>query len=274
MKDPFEILGVERDATQKEIKAAYRKLAKEFHPDVNPEDAELAEKFREIASAYETLSSASLRKRYSEARARGTWGAGFAFGEMPEHEPEFDERFGAGDRESDLVGDIAGNRRGRGGTSMWLNGENLFHEITVDFLEAARGVRKTVQLPTNVELDVEIPPATENGAILNFPRWGFPGYGGGEPGDLNLKVNVSPHREFSRDGADIVTTATIDSARATKGGMIAVTTLAGEARIRVRKGSKDGDVIRIKGAGLRTADGKGRGDQRVVLAVGEIQEAV
>ncbi len=269
MKDPFAILGVERDATQKEIKAAYRKLAKEFHPDVNPDDAELAEKFREIASAYETLSNASLRKRYAEARARGTWGAGFAFGEMPEHEPEFDERFGAGDRESDLVGDIAGNRRGRGGTSMWLNGDNLFHEITVDFLGAARGVRRTVKLPTNVELEVEIPPATADGTILNFPRWGFPGYGGGEPGDLNLKVNVRPDARFARDGDDIVVTATIDAGRAAKGGTITVPTLAGEARIRVKKGAKAGDTIRIKDAGLRTADGKGRGDQRVVLAVEE-----
>ncbi len=267
MNDPFEILGVERDATQKEIKAAYRKLAKEFHPDVNPEDAALAEKFREIASAYETLSNASLRKRYAEARARGTWGAGFAFGEMPEHEPEFDERFGSGDREADLVGDIAGNRRGRGGTSMWLPGENLFHEITVDFLEAARGARKTLKLPTSVALDIEIPPATEDGAILNFPGWGFPGYGGGEPGALNLKVKVAPHEVFARDGADIVVTATIDAARAAKGGLVTVPTLAGEARIRVRKGAQTGDTIRIKGAGLRTADGKGRGDQRVVLAV-------
>lgn len=267
MKDPFEVLGLERDATQKEIKAAYRKLAKEFHPDVNPGDAELVERFREITSAYEALSNASLRKRYSEARARGTWGAGFAFGEMPDHDPAFDERFGTGDRESDLVGDIAGNRRGRGGTSMWLEGENLFHEITVDFLEAARGVRKTLRLPTSVELDVEIPPATEDGAILNFPRWGFPGYGGGEPGDLNLKVNVAPHPVFSRDGADIVTTAAIDPARAAKGGTVTVPTLAGEARVRVRKGARNGDVIRIKGAGLRTADGKGRGDQRVTLEI-------
>ncbi len=269
MKDPFEILGVERDATQREIKAAYRKLAKEFHPDVNPGDAELVERFREIASAYETLSNASLRKRYSEARARGTWGAGFSFGEMPEHEPEFDERFGTGDRQSDLVGDIAGNRRGRGGTSMWLTGENLFHELKVAFAEAARGVRKTVQLPTNVELEVEIPPATPDGTILSFPRWGFPGYGGGEPGDLNLKVTVEPHPDFTVDVADIVTDCAIDAERAAKGGMVEVPTLTGTARIRVRKGAKAGDVIRIKGAGLRTPDGKARGDQRVVLVVKE-----
>jgi DnaJ-class molecular chaperone len=266
MRDPFEILGVERDATKREIKAAFRKLAKEFHPDLNPDDADIVERFKEINAAYETLNNDSLRKRYAEARARGTWGAGFAFGEMPEREPEFDERFGMGDRDSDLHGDIAGHRRGRGGTSMWLNGENLFHEIEVSFLDAARGVRKEVALPTSVTLDVEIPPATEDGQILTFKRWGLPGYGGGEPGDLNLKVKVAPHETFRRDGADIHMTLAVDAALAAKGGTVEVPTLAGTARIRIRKGAKAGDVIHIRGAGLRTADDK-RGDQHVTLEV-------
>jgi len=267
MKDPFELLGVERDATKREIKAAYRKLAKEFHPDLHPDNAAILEKFKEINAAYETLSNDSLRKRYSEARSRGTWGAGFAFGEMPEREPEFDEQFGAGDRDTDLTGDIAGNRRGRGGTSMWMPGEALFHEITVSFLEAARGARKEVALPTGVTLDLEIPPGTEDAAILTFPRWGFPGYGGGEPGNLNLKVNVTPHPVLRRDGADIHMTLALDPEQAAKGTTISVPTIAGEARLRIRKGARTGDVLHIKGAGLRTGAGDSRGDQHVTLEV-------
>jgi DnaJ-class molecular chaperone len=267
MKDPFEVLGVERDSTKREIKAAYRKLAKEFHPDLHPDNADLAERFKEITAAYETLSNDSLRKRYGEAQARGTWGGGFAFGEMPDREPEFDERFGSGDKEADLVGDIAGNRRGRGGTSMWMAGENLFHEITVDFLEAARGARKELKLPTGVTLDVEVPPATEDGAILTFPGWGFPGYGGGDPGSLNLQVKVAPHPVFKRLGADILTTVTIDAAAAARGTTIVVPTLAGEQKLRVRKGARNGDVLTIKGGGLRVTPDGPRGDQRITLAV-------
>ena len=267
MKDPFEVLGVERDSTKREIKAAYRKLAKEFHPDLHPDNAELAERFKEISSAYETLSNEGLRKRYAEAKARGTWGAGFAFGEGPDGEPEFDERFGTGNTEADLHGDIAGNRRGRGGTSMWMAGENLFHEITVSFLEAARGVRKELKLPTGVTLDLEIPPATDDGAILAFPGWGFPGYGGGEPGSLNLQVKVTPHPVLKRQGADILAAVTIDAASAAHGTTIAVPTLSGEQKLRVRKGAKSGDVLTIKGAGLRLRPDSPRGDQNVTLTV-------
>jgi DnaJ-class molecular chaperone len=270
MKDPFEILGVERDATRKEIKAAYRKLAKEFHPDLHPDNAGIAERFKEILAAYETLSNDSLRKRYSEARSRGTWGAGFAFGEMPDREPEFDERFGSGETAADLFGDIAGHRRGRGGTSMWMPGENLFHEITVSFVEAARGARKEIRLPTEVVLDVEIPPATDDGAILRFPGWGFPGYGGGEPGDLNLKISVVPDPVLRRDGADIHVTLDVDSTQAAKGGIVTVPTLSGESSIRIRKGVRSGDVIRIKGAGLRKPGSDARGDQCVTLRIVEV----
>src|SRR5262249_7473245 len=156
-----------------------------------------------------------------------------AFGEMPDREPEFDERFGAGDSETDLHGDIAGNRRGRGGTSMWMAGENLFHEIAVSFLEAARGARKALKLPTGVTLDVEIPPATDDGAILNFPGWGFPGYGGGDAGSLNLQVKVTPHPVLKRQGTDILATVTIDPASAARGTSITVPTLWGEQQLRV-----------------------------------------
>lgn len=267
MKDPFELLGVERDATKREIKAAYRKLAKELHPDLHPDNAMLAERFKEISAAYETLSNDSLRKRYSEARARGTWGAGFSFGEMPDHEPEFDEQFGAGDRDTDLYGDIAGHRRGRGGTSMWLKGEDLFHEIKVSFLDAARGVRKEIQLPNSVTLDVEIPPATEDGAILSFPGWGFPGYGGGEPGNLNLQIRVEPHPVLRRAGHDILMDIEISADHAASGGFVTVPTLTGEQRLRLHKGARHGEVLHINGAGLRTGPDGPRGDQHVTIRI-------
>jgi DnaJ-class molecular chaperone len=267
MKDPFEVLGVERDATKREIKAAYRKLAKEFHPDLHPDSATILERFKEINAAYETLSNDSLRKRYGEARMRGTWGAGFTFDSGPDREPEFDERFGKGDSAADLVGDIAGHRRGRGGTSMWIKGEDMFHEITVPFLEAARGVRREVALPTGVSLELEIPPATDDGAILKFPRWGFPGYGGGEPGDLNLQVHVSPHDVLRRDGADVHMILTLDAEAVASGATVTVPTVTGDKRLRVRAGAKAGDVIRIKGAGLRNGADDSRGDQIVEIAL-------
>jgi DnaJ-class molecular chaperone len=150
---------------------------------------------------------------------------------------------------------------------MWMTGENLFHEITVSFLEAARGVRKELKLPTAVTLEVEIPPATEDGAILSFPGWGFPGYGGGEPGNLNLQVKVTPHPVLKRQGADILAAVTIDAASAARGTTIAVPTLSGEQQLRVRKDAKSGDVLTIKGAGLRLAPDAPRGDQKITLLV-------
>jgi DnaJ-class molecular chaperone len=274
MKDPFEVLGVERDATKREIKSAYRKLAKEFHPDLHPDNAAILERFKEINAAYETLSNDSLRKRYGEARMRGTRGAGFTFDSGPDREPEFDERFGKGDTSADLVGDIAGHRRGRGGTSMWIKGEDMFHEITVSFVDAARGVRREVALPTGVALELEIPPATADGAIVKFPRWGYPGYGGGEPGDLNLKVNVTPHPVLRRDGADIRMTLTLSADDAARGATVAVPTVTGDKRLRIRAGTKTCDVIRIKGAGLRAGAGDARGDQLVEVAFAAPQSTV
>ena len=137
----------------------------------------------------------------------------------------------------------------------------------MSFLDAARGTRKEVKLPTSVTLDVEIPPATEDGAILSFPGWGFPGYGGGAPGNLNLQVKVAPQPVLKRQGADIVMTLALDARQAANGTIIAVPTLAGEQKLRVRKGAKNGDVLHIKGGGLRLTPDGPRGDQNVILSV-------
>jgi len=266
--DPFEVLGVSRAATLREIKDSYRRLAKELHPDLNPGDEAAAERFKDVNAAYDVLTDPEKRGRYErDRRARGPMGSFYDAQGRPDRGPvAFDERFGPGDTPADLVGDIAGNRRGRGGTSMWVDGADLAEIVKLAFLDAALGTSVHLVLATHVELDVPIPPGVVDGDTITIRGLGFPGYGGGKPGDLNIVVEVVPHPVLRRDGIDVRMTLALADRALAEGARVMVPSIGGDQAIEIPAGARPGEEIRLEGMGFRDAATGRRGDQIVTLA--------
>jgi DnaJ-class molecular chaperone len=263
MTDPHATLGVGRDATLNEIKRAFRKLAKEFHPDRNGGDTAAADKLRDVIAAYELLTDPEKRAAH-ERNAQGAWkGAGWGHGA----DVVFDKEFGAGDTMADLVGDIAGNRRGRGGTSMIIPGEDLAEDVSVTFVEAATGTVKRKTLMNYRTVDIVIPPGTADGAVLTIPGFGMPGFGGAPPGNLNVTVAVEPDAELRRDGFDIHMDLKITPAAAGQGRRVVVRTIGGEIGLQIPPGARNGDVFTLEGMGIRDPVSGRRGNQYVALLI-------
>jgi len=193
----YDLLGVERSADIDEIKRAYRKLAKELHPDVNAGDPAAAERFKEITAAYNLLANRRKRVEYDLNRPMpggddGTpqpWEKGGAWFDF-----ELDET--TGERIADLYGDVAGTRMGRvkgaAATSMVMKGQDIAEDVRVTQSEARDGVVKLLTTMTGLTVAVTVPAGTANGATIILPGFGIEGFGGGPPGDLNVLVEVVP----------------------------------------------------------------------------------
>ena len=196
MKDPYEILGIEPGATLDEVKRAYRALAKELHPDANPDDTVAANRFREATEAYDLLSDAERRAEFDAGGWRRGYADGFGPGRAPWGDDAFDFNDGIGERPIDLFGDIAGNRRGRvfgaASTSLALPGEDLAETVGITIKEAEEGTRKVVDLVTGARVEVIVAPGIESGRTLTFEGLGLPGIGGARPGNLNVVVEILP----------------------------------------------------------------------------------
>jgi DnaJ-class molecular chaperone len=269
VNDPFELLGVSRQATLREIKDAYRRLAKELHPDRNPDDAAAAERFKEVNVAYDMLTDPEKRGRYERERAaRGPMGFSGYYGDRDKADRPvaFDERFGPGDTEADLFGDIAGNRRGRGGTSMWIDGSDMAEFVKVSFIDAALGVRVPVALAHGRTIEVPIPPGVRDGDTITLGGLGFPGFGGGKPGDLNVIVEVAPHPVLRRDGFDVCMTLALAAGELARGARVMVPGIGGDQGVEIAPGSRSGDSVRLEGMGFKDPVSGRRGDQVITLA--------
>ncbi len=265
MKDPYDVLGVSRDATLDEIKRAFRGRAKELHPDANPGDDGAADGFKDVSAAYEILTDPEKRAHYT----RGDWdpwrdgewgGAGGRSDDIV-----FDKEFGPGDRAADLFGDIAGNRRGRGGTSMIIRGDDMAEDLRIAFIEAAVGVRRRLELMTGPALELNIPPGTADGEVLRVAGYGFPGLGGAPPGDLNITVAVTAHEALSRDAFDVRMALAVSADQLRHGARVRVPTIGGEMAVQIPAGAVPGQVLRLRGMGIRDRVSGGRGDQYVRL---------
>ncbi|NBX26475.1 MAG: J domain-containing protein [Planctomycetes bacterium] len=266
-RDPYEVLGVPRSATQDQIREAHRKLAKRYHPDLN-KSPEAAERFKEAQEAYDLLSDEQKRKRFDQfgfagpgpSGGPGFGGAGGPAGGWSNVDPStFEEIFG------DFLG---GGRRGGGRRGSARSGEDLESDITVDFTTAAIGGVRHVSVQNGgdtIELDVRIPPGIESGGLLRLRGKGAPGLGGGPAGDLVLRVSVAPHPWFRREGLDIVVEVPISIAEAALGTSIEVPLLEGTASLRVPPGTGSGKRLRLKGKGVQAK--AGTGDLHAVIRV-------
>ena len=252
MEDPYQILGVPRDAADDAIRSAYRKLAKRYHPDLNPGKPESADRFKAIASAYEILSDPVKRGRYDrgEIDADGH--------EKPPEQPYYHEMDPGGgyggapnlspeDLES-LLGAAFAEHLGR--RSRNRRGSDAHYGLTVSFLDAANGAVRRLTLPDGRTLDVTIPAGLRDGHVLRLKGQGLPGTGSGVPGDALIEVSVSPHPYFRRAGNDVVLELPVTLQEAVLGASIEVPTVKGKVRLTIPPQSGNGRRLRLAGQGI------------------------
>ncbi|MBI1391790.1 MAG: DnaJ domain-containing protein [Alphaproteobacteria bacterium] len=287
-RNPYTVLGVAPSATDSEIRAAFRKLAKLHHPDRNPGDAKSEDKFKEVSAAFDILGDAERRRRFDRgeidadgrermragAYPRGGPGAGAGSGPGFGRDGPFGASEGPGEFSdiSDLFADLFGARSrdggaGRGGfKGAPTRGRDLRYRLEVEFLEAALGARKRVTMPDGRTLDIQAPPGLEDGQTLRLRGQGEPGPGGGQPGDVYVEVTVRAHRLFERDGLDIHLEAPITLKEAVLGGKITVPTIEGDVAVTVPRGANSGTTLRLRGRGIAQREGA-TGDQFVKLKI-------
>jgi curved DNA-binding protein len=269
-KDYYKVLGVERGASEDEIKKAYRKLARKYHPDVSKE-ANAKEKFQEVSEAYETLRDKEKRAAFDSL------GSGFRQGQDFRPPPDWFDRFGSGRQEdlrdvdlSDLFEQMgifgrAGGRRGGFGRNVPIPGEDYETPVRITLDEAARGTERQLQLDGQV-LTARIPKGATDGQRLRLRGKGGAGMNGGAAGDLYLQIVLEPHPLYRVRGHDLEIEMPIAPWEAALGAEVEVPTLEGRVTMKVPPGSKGGQKLRLAGKGLPRPGG-GAGDLYAVLEV-------
>jgi molecular chaperone DnaJ len=275
-KDFYAVLGVQKDATESEIKKTYRKLARQFHPDSNPGDAKAEARFKEISEAYSVLSDKQQRTEYDQIRAMGS-GARFTSGGAGGpggFEDVFGGMFGQGGGRgraqytssdfNDVFGGLFGNGggfqpsggfRGYGGPT---KGRDVAASTELDFATAIAGETVTLQTGGRGGTKVKIPAGVADGQKIRLKGKGEPSPDGGEAGDLVITVAVRKHPVFERDGLNLRVDVPVTFAEAALGATIEVPTLGGTpVRLRVAPGTPSGRVLRVKGRGVAAAKGTG-----------------
>jgi molecular chaperone DnaJ len=277
-KDFYKVLGVEKGASDAELKKTYRKLARQFHPDSNAGDAKAEARFKEISEAYSVLSDSEQRAEYDQMRAMGS-GARFTSGgngAQGGFEDVFGglfngagggRRAGAGYQQNgfeDLLGGMfgggqfgrtSGGFQGYGGPT---RGRDLSASTTLDFITAINGETITLQPSGGKSIKVKIPAGVNDGQKIRLKGKGEPSPDGGEAGDLVLTVTVRKHPVFERDGINLRVDVPVTFVEATLGATVEVPTLGGEpVRLRVAAGTPSGRVLRVKGRGVTTTKGTG-----------------
>jgi curved DNA-binding protein len=275
-KDYYQVLGVDRNASEKEIKRAYRRLARQFHPDVNPDDKQAEEKFKEINEAHEVLSDPEKRVKYDQLGANwqqwqsagrdpgqfdwSQWFSGMPGGTRVEWSGDLGDLFGESGAGvfSDFFRTIFG---GMGGAGRTRTTEDLFRrtpggaargqeipvEITLE--EALHGASRVLE-GDGRQIRVKIPPGARTGSKVRIAGKGRPGHEGGPSGDLYLNITVKPHPIFERDGNDLRCDVDLDLYTAVLGGQIQAPTLGGKVSLKIPPGTQGGQTFRLRGKGM------------------------
>jgi DnaJ-class molecular chaperone len=285
MRDPYQVLGLSRSANEAEIKKAFRRLAKQHHPDRNKEDPKAKDKFAEVNAAYEILGDKDKRSKFdrgeidAEGKDRfqgfgaGRGAGGFRQGAGPDGFEHFSFDFGgagAGPRSpqgnaagmEDIIAELFG-RGARGGQQgsraqrHGARGSDLTFEMEVSLEEVAKGGKRRVALATGREIEVTIPAGIEAGKQIRLRGLGEPGQSGGGPGDALVTVRYQRHPVFDVEGKDLRASVDVPLEDAVLGGAIRVPTLGGAVEMKLPAGAQGGKTLRLKGKGLPLKTGAG-----------------
>ena len=293
-RDYYETMGVKRDATQDEIKRAYRKLARKYHPDVSKEQG-AEEKFKQVGEAYEVLKDPEKRAAYDQLGKN--WKAGQDFRPPPDWDEGFEfsgggpgdgyAGYGGQGREqfSDFFENLFRQRQGqsrspfgetRGGQAFRMRGEDRHARITIDLRDSYTGAQRGITLHVPEEtadghvitrdktLNVKIPQGIRDGQKIRLSGQGGPGLGGGPPGDLFLEIEIRPGKQYRVEGGDVYLTLPVTPWEAALGSKVTVPLPSGDIELKIPQGSNQGSKMRLKGKGL---PGREPGDLYVVLEV-------
>lgn len=279
VRDYYSVLGVPRTASDKEIRSAYRKLARKYHPDLNPGDKTAEARFKELQTAYEVLSDPEKRKKYDQfgpnweqvERAQAGFDAS-GFGGRSPGGIHFDFGPGAGADFSEILENLFGGMGGFGGTRTGprtrmrpRRGEDVEHQVTISLEEAFHGTTRILEMPglngaPARRLEVRIPPGAKTGSRIRLANEGGPGYGGGPNGDLYLVVTVLPHGLFERKEDDLHVEVPLPLVTAVLGGEVQVPTINGRVALRIPPETQNGQIFRLAGKGMPRLNGSGAGD--------------
>lgn len=268
--NPYEILGVDAKASQSDIKKAYRKLAKKFHPDLNPGNKMAENRFKDLSAAYDLIGTPEARHKFDqgirdEAAAQEAWSRRGPFysetqsdgGRYSQSFEDFDEDF------LHSIFEQMGRQRG---------GEEAFHRrpvdesyrMEIDFKDSVLGGEREFSLPNGKKFHVKIPPGVRSGAKLRFAGKAKPSADGRPPGDIYVQVDVKPSPLFRREGQDLEIEVPVSLSEALLGGEVRVPTIEGSILMKIPANVRDGQRLRVTGKGVKSVDGR-RGDQYVRL---------
>lgn len=299
-RDYYETLGVNKSADKEAIKRAYRKLAKKYHPDTNAGNPHAEEMFKDVTEAYNVLSDEKKRKLYdefgfaglqegfSEEAARqaaqggfggfggnGSFSGSYSSNGGPFTHQEFHFENGSGDMDDifSMFGDMFSHGGSARGRSTSRKGSDVMADLTISFDEAVFGCEKSISLqdPSTGKvsnLSIHIPAGIESGKTVRLKGQGNPGRNGGAAGDVLLKVNVTPSREFERKGQNVYSTIRVPFTTAALGGKARVHTLYGDVECSIKAGTQGGSKIRLKGKGISSMKNPSvKGDQYVTVEI-------
>lgn len=278
MTNPYDVLGLPKTASEEELRAAYRKLAKANHPDLNPGNKDAEGRFKEISAAYAIVGDAEKRKRY-DAGVIDETGAERPqrqyYRQYAEAEPDSKYEWGGELGGYDDLGGIFSElfERGRPGeehgarAQFRARGADVRYKLAVDFLEAVNGCKKRIDLPDGRTIDVLVPAGVEDGQQLRLSGMGGPGIGGGPAGNAIVEIAIRPHPVFRREGTTIKSVLPITLNEALAGAGVRVDTVTGPIDLRVPKGSNSGIVLRLKGKGAPGPKTTQRGDHLIELRI-------
>lgn len=273
-KDYYQILGVSENASDQDIKKAYRELAKKYHPDKHKGDAQAEERFKEISEAYGVLNNPQKRAQYDQMRKYGAFGGDFSSsgGYQNINFDDLGSMFSGGFRGKrsagfggfgDLFSDLFGGGRESDFSPRQQKGGDLSAELTVPFDVAISGGKQTIRVNSK-RLSVNIPEGVEDGKRIRLKGQGQPGLGGGPAGDLIVTIHVAPHPNFRRKGADLYSTLSINMVQAALGDKVRVSTYnKGAVDVKIPPGTQPGKTLKLTGLGIQ-ANGK-QGDHYVEI---------
>jgi len=291
MRNPYDVLGVTKSASAAEIKSAFRKLAKKFHPDQSKEPR-AKERFAEIGTAYEILGDEKKRGQFDrgeidgEGKPRAPQFEGFGFGRQPGGSADFRGfgfdfgtggfSAGAGSIDQDILSELFGGRRGRARPQAAAKGEDIAVSAAVALTTIASGGHVRVALPTGRTLDVAVPAGIEEGKSIRLRGQGHPGDRGGPAGDVIVTIRYAPHPVFKIEGRDLRIDLPVTLYEAVLGGKVRAPTLGGDVEMSIAPGMSGGRVMRLRGKGLPATADAAAGDLlatvRIVLPNAEDPE--